>query len=121
MNAIQRSDKYVSLSNLSIYYTWKDIKSHIRTINLKCQLQHGTKNLNYFMNYILYQILRIILNIYLKNRGKTVNPSIRIYANKIENRITFKIKTGYHFKLLTPETIELLGSTKSRLNKNENG
>ena len=31
------------------------------------------------------------------------NPSIRIYVNKIENRITFKIKTGYFLELLTPE------------------
>ena len=30
---------------------------------------------------------------------------------KIENRITFKIKTGYYLELLTPETMELLGST----------
>ena len=33
------------------------------------------------------------------------NPSIRTYVNKIENRITFKIKTGYYLELLTPETI----------------
>ena len=39
----------------------------------------------------------------LKNhKEKTVNPSIRIYINKIENRITFKIKTGYYLELLTP-------------------
>ena len=33
----------------------------------------------------------------------------------MENRITFKIKTGYYLKLLTPETIKLLGSTKSKI------
>ena len=44
-----------------------------------------------------------------------------IYANKIENRITFKIKTRHYLKLLTPETIKLLGSTKSKINKDENG
>ena len=33
---LRRKDKYISLSNLSIYYTWKNIKkSHIRIINLK--------------------------------------------------------------------------------------
>ena len=36
--------------------------------------------------------------IYIKKHGeKTVNPSIRIYVNKMENRITFKIKTGYNW------------------------
>ena len=41
-----------------------------------------------------------------------VNPSIKIYVNKIENRIIFKIKTGYYLDLLNLEIMELLGSTK---------
>ena len=44
-----------------------------------------------------------------------------IYVNKIENRITFKIKTGYYLDLLTPETRKLLESTKSKITKDENG
>ena len=44
-----------------------------------------------------------------------------IYINKIENRITFKIKAGYYLELLTPETMKLLGSTKSKINKDKNG
>ena len=44
-----------------------------------------------------------------------------IYVNKIENRITFKIKTGYYLELLTPETMKVLGSTKGKINKDENG
>ena len=58
----------------------------------------------------------------LKKYGKkTINPSIRIYVNKIENRITFKIKTGYYLEPLVPETMKLLGSTKSKITKDENG
>ena len=49
--------------------------------------------------------------------GKTVNPSIRIYANKIENRNMFKIKTEHYLEILTPETMRLLGSTKSKIAK----
>ena len=41
--------------------------------------------------------------------------------NKIENRITFKIKTGYYLELLTPETMKLIGSTKTKITKNVNG
>ena len=44
-------------------------------------------------------------------------PSIRIHVNKIENVITFKIKTGYRLKLLTPETMKLLGSTENKITK----
>ena len=50
-----------------------------------------------------------------KHGEKTVNPSIRINVNEIENRITFKIKTGYYLELLTPEIMKLLGSTKSKI------
>ena len=45
------------------------------------------------------------------------NPSIRIIVNKIENRITFKIKTGYYLGISTPETMKILGSTKSKITK----
>ena len=52
----------------------------------------------------------------LKKHGeKTHNPLVRIYVNIIENRITFKIKTEYYLRLLTPETMKLLGSTKSKI------
>ena len=51
---------------------------------------------------------------------KTVNLSIRIYTNKIENRITFKIKRVYYLELLTPETVKLRASTKSKISKDKN-
>ena len=41
--------------------------------------------------------------------------------NKIENRITFEIKTGYFLKRLTPETMKLVGSIKSKIKKDKNG
>ena len=66
------SDKYLVLSNLSMHYTQKNIKRHTKTINLKHQLQYGMQNLNYLMDHILYQILKIILNIYLKSTEKTL-------------------------------------------------
>ena len=49
------------------------------------------------------------------------NSSIRIYVNKIENRMTFKIKRGYYLELLSPETIKLLESTRSKITKDKNG
>ena len=56
-------------------------KNHTET-NLKYQLQHGMKSLIYLMDHILYQILKIVLNLYLEKHGeKTDNPSIRIYIN----------------------------------------
>ena len=48
-------------------------------------------------------------------------PSVRIYVNKIENRVTFKIKNGYSLELLTPETMKLLESTENKITKDKNG
>ena len=56
----------------------------------------------------MFQIFKIILNIsWNKHETVTDNPSVMIYVNKIENRITFKIKTKYHVQFLTPETPEI--------------
>ena len=44
-----------------------------------------------------------------------------MHINRIENIITFKIKTGYHLELLTPEAMKLLGSTESKITKDKSG
>ena len=52
---------------------------------------------------------------------KRLNPSIRTYIKKIQNKIIFKIKTGYYLKRFTTETIKFLGSTKGKTTENKNG
>ena len=54
----------------------------------------------------------------LKKRGKNSSSFNKNIHHKIENRITFKTKIGYYTELLTPETIKLLRSTKSKITKN---
>ena len=68
--SLKRSDKYVALSNFSIYYTWKNMKKSYK--NNKCKLRHGMKSLNYLMNHILYPIVKIIFNISLKNMRQSL-------------------------------------------------
>ena len=58
---LRRSDKYVVLSNLSMYYTWKR-KSH-KNNKFKTKARTWNKKLIYLMDRILYQIFKIILNI----------------------------------------------------------
>ena len=73
------------------------------------------------MDFILYQIFKIILSIFKKKHGEDIDkPSVQIYANKIENWVTFKIKNGYSLELLTPETMKLLGSTANKITKDKN-
>ena len=77
-------------------------------------------NLNYLMDHILYQIFKIILNIFKKHRENSDNPSVRIYVNQIENKITFEIKKRYSLELLKPETTKLLGTTENKITKDKN-
>ena len=69
------------------------------------------------MGHILYHIEYIKK----KHNEKIDNPSIKVYVNKIKNRITFKIKTGYYFEFLTPETMKVLGRTENKITKDKNG
>ena len=56
-----------------------------------------------------------------KQQKLTDNHTIKIYVNKRENRITFKIKTGYNLKLLTFETVKLLEIIKNKIIKDKCG
>ena len=110
---LRRGQKSVALSNLSIYYTWKNFKSSYKNNRFKISAPTWSEEFKLPEDYFEY---------ILKKHGENVdNPSIRIYVNKIENRITFKIKSGYYLELLTPETTKLLGSTESKITKDKNG
>ena len=82
------------------------------TWNDEFEIPEGSYSISDVQDYFEY-ILK-------KHGEKTVNPSIRTYTNKIKNRVTFKIKTGYYLELLAPETLKLLWSTKSKLTKDRN-
>ena len=75
-------------------------------------LPDGSYSASYIRDYFHYIIK--------KHETVTENPLIKIYLNKIEDRITFRINTGCYLVLLTPETVKLLGSTKNRTSKNQN-
>ena len=60
---LMNSDKYVALSNLRIYYSWKNIKLSYKNNKFKIYGQREMKNLSFLMDHILYQILKIILSI----------------------------------------------------------
>ena len=55
-----------------------------------------------------------------KHGENTDKPSVQIYVNKIENRVTFKTKNGYSLVLLTPETMKFLESTENEIIKDKN-
>ena len=80
-------------------------------MNYKFELPDGLYSVSDILDYFEY---------FLKKHGKNIsNSSVRIYISKIENRITFEIKTGYSLELLIPETIKLLGSTENEITKDK--
>ena len=92
---LRRGQKSIALSNLSIYYTCKNVKNSYNNYKFKIspptwseefKLPDGSYSISNIQDYFQY---------ILKKHSENVdNPSIRIYVNKIENRITFKIKNG---------------------------
>ena len=111
----------MELANLSFYYTWKNVKSIYKnnkfkisapTWNETFDLPDGSYNISEIEDYIEYIIK--------KHETIDENAPILIYANTINNRIVFKIKTGYKLELLSEETLKLLGSIKDIIDSDKN-
>ena len=117
---LRRGGKSIALGNLSIYYTWKNIKSSYNYNKFK--VSAPTWNDKFELTNDSYSVVDIqdYFEYILKKHGEIMdNPSVKIYVNKMENRITFKIKTEYYLELLIPETMKMLGSTKNRITKDK--
>ena len=110
------------MANLSIYYTWKNIKSAYN--NDKFKISTPTWNDKYDLpdeSYSISDIQDYFEYIIKKHETIADNPPVQIYVNKIKNGIVLKIKTGYKLELLSPETMKLLGSTKKDVDQDKDG
>ena len=115
-------EKVIALSNLSIYYTWRNIKSSYN--NNKFKISAPTQNDEFDLPDGSYSVSNIqdYFEYILKRHEEDIDkPSIQIYVNKNENSVTLKIKNGYSLELLTPETMKSLGSTENKITKDKNG
>ena len=102
-------EKSIALSNLSIYYTWKNVKNSCNnnkfkksapTPNDKFELPDGSYSVSDIQDYFEY---------ILKKHGRVK-----------ENRVAFKIKDRYNLERLTLETMKLLGNTENKITKDKN-
>ena len=118
---LKNLNKNMALAHLSIYYTWKNGKSTYNnnkfkisapTWNKTFDLPDGSYNISEIQDYIEYIIK--------KHETISENAPILIYANTINNRIVFKIKSRYKLELLSKETMKLLGSTSSIIDADKN-
>ena len=113
---LRKGQKSVALFNLSIYYTWRNIKVSYKNNEFKIsaptwsdefELPDGSYTISDIQDYFEY---------ILKKHSESVDDQpIEIFVSKNENRITFKIKNGDYIELLTPETIKLPGGTESQI------
>ena len=118
---LKNPNKNMALANLSIYYTWKNVKSIYNnnkfkisapTWNETFDLPDGSYNISEIQDYIEYII---------KKYGTIgENALILIDANTVDNRVVFKTKSGYKLELLSKETMKLLGSTKDIIDADKN-
>ena len=115
-------NKNMGLANLSIYYTWKNVKSAYNnnkfkisapTWNDEFDLPDGSYSVSDIQDYFEYIIK--------KHETIADNPPVQIYTNKIKNRIVFKIRAGYKLELLSPEIMKSLGSTKKDVDQDKDG
>ena len=118
---LKNPSKNMALGSLTIYYTWKNVKSTYNNNKFKISaptwtetfdLPDGSYNVPEIQDYIEYMIKKH------ETIGK--NAPILIYANTITNKIVFKIKTGSKLGLLSKETMKLLGSTKDTIDADKN-
>ena len=83
--------------------------------NNKLKISAPTWNEEFELPNRSYSVSDYFTYIFKKHENVTGNSSIMTYINKLENRITFKKKTGYHLEHLTPKTMKLLGIIKSKI------
>ena len=111
---LKNPNKNMALANLSIYYTWKNVKSTYNnnkfkisapTWNETFDLPDGSFNISEIQDYFEYIIK--------KHETIGENAPILIYANTINN-------SGYKLELLSKETMRLLGSTKDIIDADKN-
>ena len=118
---LKNPNKNMALTNLSIYCTWKNVKSIYKnnkfkilapTWSQKFDLPDGSYNIPEIQDYFEYIIK--------KHETIAETAPILIDANNKTNRIVFKITTGYKLELLSEETMKLLGSTPNSIDANKN-
>ena len=118
---LKNPNKNMAVAHLSIYYTWKNVKSMYK--NNKFKISAPTWNETFDLPDGLYNIPAIQSYLeYIIKKHETIADTapILIYVNNVINRTVFKIKTGYKLELLSEETMKLLGSTSSIIDKDKN-
>ena len=115
---LSNPNENIALVNLSIYYTWKNIKSTCK--NNKFKLSAPTWNDEFNLPDSSYSVSDIQDYFeYVGKKYETVayNSPIQIYMNKIKNLVLFKIKTDYNQNYCQKKQIKCQKGQKNSLLK----
>ena len=107
---LKNPNKNIALANLSIHYTWKNVKSDHN--NNTFDVPDGSYSIAALQNCFEYII----------KKHETIDKvyPVLIYVNETNNRIVFKIKSGYKLELLSKETMKLLGPSTDTIDGDKN-
>ena len=118
---LRNPNKNIALADLSIYYTWKNVKSDYN--NNKFKISAPTWNDTFGVpdgSYSITAVQNYFDHIIKKHEIIADVSPVLIYVNEINNRIVFKTKSGYKLELLSKETMKLIGSTSNSIDKEKN-
>ena len=118
---LKNPNKNIVLANLSIYNTWKNVKSDYN--NNKFKISAPTWNDTFDVPDGSYSIaaLQNYFEYIIKEHETIADISpVLIYVIEINNRIVSKIKSGYKLELLPKETMKLLGSSSDTIDGDKN-
>ena len=118
-----RGNKKIVLSDLSIHYTWYNIKEAYNNNKVRLSGPTWSEDVtspggSYEISQLQTYFLDEVIIKHESNVKSNEQSPILIYANRILNRVSFRIKTGYKLELLTNETMRLLrdGMVKRMVN-----
>lgn len=123
-NTMHLKGHYICLSNLSIYYTWKNIKDSYdnntmayrvidkdRTVRMK--LPDGSYSINDINNYLHMTMIQ-------QNDAEKEDYPISIYPNSTYNRVSITMKPN--FKLILGQGMaRVLGFSENTITSSSNG
>ena len=94
---LRLGEKVIALSNLSIYYTWRNIKSSYNSNKFKISAPTWNDEFELPDGYYSVSDIQNFFKYILKKHGKNINkPSVQIYVNI---GLHLQLKIELHLKL----------------------
>ena len=91
---LRSSNKHVALQNLSIYYTWKNIRKQYKNNKLKIIAARWNDEFELSHGYSASDIKDCLKYIIKQHETLTTISPIHVNINRFNNRLVFKIKDG---------------------------